>query len=198
MKILNALAVVFLLLILFLYFVSLNDTKDTINKMEQERNTLAIENFNLKQDLEEIDNIKQFVIDTQKQCLINQEQLRQQYAEKVIKKNVTLSEVQSFVFGDPTDSNEYSKEKYKCVEFTDEFIRNAYLNGIFACRTYVEYHNSSSSHSLVAIKTTDKGVVYIEPQNDIIFYNIDIGDDYCDLVNWDCTRIIERISSCFS
>jgi hypothetical protein len=60
----------------------------------------------------------------------------------------------------------------------------------------VLYFNTTS-HALVAVKLSDGRVIYVEPQSNKIINSLKIGEDYCDLVDWDCDWVIKNIKSCF-
>ncbi len=188
-------AVIFLLFVFLSItsYLAFDDINDTFIEKDSRIKNLAEENLNL---LQKIIDTKEAVLRIQQDSLQTERNLKEEYNKDIIRKAITFAEVQDFVRSDLTDLKVYSEE-YKCVEFTDDFIRNAYFNGIFTCRLYLEY-GKEDAHDLVAVKTIDKGVVYIEPQTDEIVYNISLGDNYCELVNWNCTRIITRITSCFN
>jgi len=114
--------------------------------------------------------------------------------------NPTYWELWDFVVRDDTDEQEWS-EDFDCTEFSNRFIRNFAEKGFFACIVELDLKNGEESfgHILVAINTTDAGLVYVEPQDDTIIPSdkMKIGVNYCSLVDWDCYYEITKISSCF-
>ena len=110
----------------------------------------------------------------------------------------TYNEVLNFIQEDDTDKIPFNETNYSfiCTDYTNRFISNFRKKGFYACETILYFPNHQS-HSIVAINTTDKGVIFIEPQNDQIIFNLRIGDNYCDYINQDCNWTILSIKHCF-
>ncbi|MBN1860417.1 MAG: hypothetical protein JW840_03030, partial [Candidatus Thermoplasmatota archaeon] len=86
----------------------------------------------------------------------------------------TYSEVLIFLIKDKTDQNQYSSD-YTCTYFSKDVCNNAVQQGIrcgFVEITFID--SDSSGHAIVAFDTSDKGVVYFEPQHDARIY-LEIG-----------------------
>ena len=62
----------------------------------------------------------------------------------------------------------------------------------FSCITILTFENEKFGHIIIAVNTSDYGLVYVEPQSDKIIYSLEIGDDYCKKVNWNCNLIIKK------
>ncbi|MFQ6094562.1 MAG: hypothetical protein ACE5NN_00315 [Candidatus Bathyarchaeia archaeon] len=92
----------------------------------------------------------------------------------------TYREALEFVSFDLTDKNEYDKESYTCVNFAADFKNNA-LNAGYKCG-YVYIQFPDSAHTIVCFNTTDRGLIFVEPQIDEIM-TLTIGQPY-----WDRTR----------
>jgi hypothetical protein len=75
----------------------------------------------------------------------------------------TYREALQFIFSDQTDKNQYN-QSYNCVNFADDFVSNAIREG-FRCG-YVIVEFSETRHALVCFNTSDKGLIFVEPQND--------------------------------
>jgi hypothetical protein len=80
--------------------------------------------------------------------------------------NPTYKEMLDFINMDTTETNQYSIN-YVCHNFSMDVIKNAKSKGMEA--GYVTILAEPTNHAIVAFKTTDKGVYYLEPQSDIIF-----------------------------
>jgi len=93
----------------------------------------------------------------------------------------TYEELLDFVMRDDTNYMEYS-ENFTCVDFTNRFIKNFASEGYFSCMA-IEYITENSSHSLVAVRTSDGRIWYVEPQTDVIMSE---------------NQIEYKIKSCFS
>ncbi len=76
------------------------------------------------------------------------------------------------------------------------FISNFLEESFFSCATELEF-DDNTGHILVSINTSDKGLVFVEPQSDDILYDLEVGEDYCKRLNWNCESIIIGISNCF-
>ena len=113
--------------------------------------------------------------------------------------NPSYGQLLNFIVRDDTDEQEWS-EDFDCTEFSNRFIRNFAREGYFACTTEITFEDDKG-HIIVAVNTTDKGLRYVEPQDDRIIEpaRLKIGENYCDIVGWRCdwNDTIKKISSCF-
>ncbi len=94
--------------------------------------------------------------------------------------NPTYDEVRTFLARDKTDEIEYTGKKSKvysgqewmCADYSSTFRENANKEGmrsavvVLYLATVADPDTDVTTHSLVAFETTDKGMVYIEPQDD--------------------------------
>ena len=86
----------------------------------------------------------------------------------------TYDEAIAFINSDKTDENEYTQD-YVCYDFTADFDSNAFQVGYRCGFVYIEF--TDSAHSIACFNTTDRGLIYIEPQNDEIV-DIAVGQIY--------------------
>ena len=89
-------------------------------------------------------------------------------------KEKSFIDLKSFLLLDGTDMIKYSKE-FNCVNISKELIFKLSENGFISCPSVVYYVNSTgfeSGHMLVTVKTKDKGLVYVEPQDDSTTMNL--------------------------
>ena len=77
----------------------------------------------------------------------------------------TYAEAIAFIDSDRTDENEYTDD-YVCYDFTADFDSNAFQMGYRCGFVYIEFPDSA--HAIACFNTTDRGLIYIEPQNDEI------------------------------
>jgi len=89
-------------------------------------------------------------------------------------------EMLDFIAFDQTDRNGFNEENYTCLNFALDVKNHAFLKGYKCGLVYVVF--PSSTHTVVCFNTTDRGLVYIEPQNDAIVKPI-AGQQY-----WDRTK----------
>jgi hypothetical protein len=92
-------------------------------------------------------------------------------------RNPTYSEVLSFLWRDKTDENVYIDDVYVCRHFTSDVLRHAFEEGFRSYFVYIGFGNLA--HALVGFNTTDRGMVYIEPQTDDRVYPV-MGEVYWD------------------
>jgi len=160
------------------YAVYVNKTIESLNK------SLANATNLIKQQKDRIDfieyDIRRLYIKTSQKGLVNP----------------SFEDLKKFVEEDDTDKFEWKEKVFTCVEFTNRFIMNFAKHGYFSCHAYVEFEDGG--HAIVAVNTTDKGIVYIEPQSDRIIFSLNAGENYCEKVGWNCEWIIQKISSCFA
>jgi len=107
----------------------------------------------------------------------------------------TLEIVKKFLEEDDTDKQKYEEDKFTCVNFANMFVDRFLKKGYYSCVAYLL--STNSAHTIVAIKTLDYGKIYVEPQTDQIIYRINVGDNYCSLINQSCYYPIVRIVDCF-
>ena len=86
----------------------------------------------------------------------------------------TYDETIAFTNSDKTDENEYTPN-YVCYDFTADFNSNAFQMGYRCGFVYIEFFDSA--HAIVCFNTTDRGLIYIEPQSDEIV-TLTIGQPY--------------------
>jgi len=85
-------------------------------------------------------------------------------ATRVELRNPTHKEMREFLASDETDSNPYVAGEYNCVDFSTQLSNNAEANGIRVA--YIRIRAKEWGHVLVAFETTDRGIIFIEPQSD--------------------------------
>jgi peptidoglycan hydrolase CwlO-like protein len=86
----------------------------------------------------------------------------------------TYDEAIDFINSDETDENEYTTD-YVCYDFTADFNSNAFQTGYRCGFVYIEF--TDSAHAIACFNTTDRGIIYLEPQNDEIV-TLTIGQSY--------------------
>lgn len=78
-------------------------------------------------------------------------------------RNPTYQEMKDFLRRDTTDRRYYTG-RYDCENFASDVCNNAEAEGIRAAVVRLEY--KKTAHKIVAFETTDKGLIFIEPQED--------------------------------
>jgi flagellar basal body-associated protein FliL len=79
--------------------------------------------------------------------------------------NPTYQEMKTFLAQDTTNSKTYTEDEYVCVDFSAAVNNNAEAEGI-RCATVDIFHPEGYGHTIVAFETTDRGLIFIEPQFD--------------------------------
>ncbi|MEM3578387.1 MAG: AN1-type zinc finger protein [Candidatus Bathyarchaeia archaeon] len=92
----------------------------------------------------------------------------------------TYQEMLDFIALDKTDENEYS-ENYTCLHFTADVKNNAFKAGYRCEFVYIEL--TLGAHAIVCFNTTDRGIIFIEPQTDEIV-NVAVGEFYESIEFW--------------
>jgi hypothetical protein len=80
-------------------------------------------------------------------------------------KDPTYRELKSFIAADRTDENEYIVDSYVCEDFSADVKVHAMQQKIRCAYVSIRFIGDKA-HAIVAFNTTDKGIVYIEPQSD--------------------------------
>jgi len=87
----------------------------------------------------------------------------------------TFQEVREFILRDPTSRNEFILYQYECRHFATVVNNNAEAEGLRCA--FVLLCFDRGQHSVIAFETTDKGLVYIEPQTDAAIHP-EVGSQY--------------------
>lgn len=94
--------------------------------------------------------------------------------------NPTYNEVVHFLKNDKTDEKEWTTD-YDCTQFSYELLRNALNQSMYSCVVGIDFEQNTEGikygHNIIAFNTSDKGIVYFEPQSDNEV-NLHIGMDY--------------------
>lgn len=88
----------------------------------------------------------------------------QERARDVLR-NPSMLEVYEFIMIDKTDEN-ISTDEYICKHFVIDFMKNAFEEGYICYFVSIEFQGGA--HAMVAFNTTDRGLIYVEPQTDDI------------------------------
>ncbi len=91
-------------------------------------------------------------------------------------RNPTYFEAQQLLASDKTDSHLYIIGSYTCANFAADLRSNALRAG-YDCGIAFLYFPDNTSHALNCFNTTDKGLVFVEPQTDK-FVNVTVGKSY--------------------
>ena len=85
----------------------------------------------------------------------------------------TYAAMLAFIASDPTDKTQYIDPTYICWDFAADVINRATSQSIRCAMVIISY-NGPTGHAIVGFNTTDKGMVYIEPQADVLV-NLSVG-----------------------
>jgi hypothetical protein len=91
--------------------------------------------------------------------------LEQKTSDGYTLRNPTYQEMKTFMSQDPTNANTYMEDKYVCVDFAAAVSNNAEAKGI-RCAVVDIFYPDGYGHTIVAFDTTDRGLIYVEPQFD--------------------------------
>jgi hypothetical protein len=87
----------------------------------------------------------------------------------------TYAEALAFIESDKTNEKSYDEDSYLCWNFVADFKNNAFETGYRAGDVYIEFPDSA--HAITCFYTTDKGLIFIEPQDDNIV-DLTVGQPY--------------------
>jgi hypothetical protein len=90
-------------------------------------------------------------------------------------KDPTYAAMKSFMAADQTDKNKYVTNAYECDDFSADTILAAAKQNIRCAFVTIDF--PTSAHAVVAFQTTDRGLIYIEPQSDEEV-NLQVGKRY--------------------
>ena len=79
--------------------------------------------------------------------------------------NPTYLEMKAFLAQDTTNNNEYVEGQYVCVDFAAKVNNDAEAENM-RCGVVDIFYPDGYGHTIVAFDTTDRGLIFIEPQFD--------------------------------
>ena len=101
--------------------------------------------------------------DTLSNLQVNYDRLTTGYG--YVLRDPSYQEMSNFLKQDETSEQEYLENEYSCVDFAADVKENAAKEGLRCAYVVIEYLGLTG-HAIVAFDTTDRGLVYIEPQSD--------------------------------
>lgn len=78
--------------------------------------------------------------------------------------NPSYQEMKEFLKADKTDAKQYIEGKYDSRNMAADINNNAEAQGIRTAEVYIEF--AKIAYALVAFKTTDRGLIFIHPEDD--------------------------------
>jgi hypothetical protein len=106
---------------------------------------------------------------------------------------IAWKDLVSFLEKDHTNWNVYNAKKYNCVDFSVDLAASAEKQNIKAWIVLTEFTNGGPGHAFVAFKTSDLGVIYVEPQADDTYPIVEVGKPLCD--SWGVFQCMGTIST---
>ncbi|NWF78233.1 MAG: hypothetical protein HXY36_06565 [Chloroflexi bacterium] len=77
----------------------------------------------------------------------------------------SYQEMKDFLAWDRISEHEYAPDEYTCVNFAADVKANAVRQGFRCAYVVIEYHGETG-HAIIAFDTTDRGLVFVDPQLD--------------------------------
>lgn len=111
-----------------------------------------------------------------------------------IYKSITWDELVQFLIDDHTNWREYDLETYNCMDYAIDLVTNAREQNLKAWMVGVYFYDQENGHAFVAFETSDRGVVFVEPQGDNTYSNVAVGKTLCD--DWgqyECYGVVQEI-----
>lgn len=182
---------------------TLSNLSQTIDIQQEIIANLSIMNQELLSELEDIKLL--YSIERQSRLDIENKfgQIEQDYNLLKTEKNLiypTYKQLKDFVKKDKTERLVYSDD-FDCTDFSYTFLKNFAKEGYYGCTAVLDLieDNEIGGHMIVAVNTVDRGLIYIEPQDDYFIFSRDlqVGTNYCDTLDWYCQWEIIKVSSCF-
>jgi len=85
-------------------------------------------------------------------------------------------EARNFIRSDKTNTRTYDEDTFNCAHYAQEVNNNAEKEGLRCAHVTVNL-SEGAPHALIAFNTTDRGIIYFEPQSDEKV-NLEVGKDY--------------------
>ena len=145
------------------FFANTDWVTDDLNKVQAQLMNMEAELATTQAELAvretELDAVETELLNLQ----VNYERLTSGYG--YVLRDPSYREMEDFLKQDETSEQEYLKDEYICVDFAANVKANAAKEGIRCAYVVIEYL-AITGHAIVAFDTTDRGLIYIEPQFD--------------------------------
>lgn len=159
-------------------------TKETLDKTKGILATTRKESNTIKQELlvagQKIASLDQTLEKTRQEITDYETTLK----TLIPQKNPTYQELKDFLVKDGTNLMPYIPGEYVCLDFTTALDNAAEKAGIRAGYVFLTFRfmpEGKWGHTLNAFETSDRGLIYIEPQNDEEV-KIEVGLQYIETI----------------
>lgn len=107
---------------------------------------------------------------------------------------ITWDELVQFLTDDHTNWNDYDLETYNCLDYAVDVVANARQQNIKVRLVAVAFVGQEMGHAFVEFETSDRGIIFVEPQKDNTYSNVGVGIPLCD--DWgkfECMGVVSAI-----
>ena len=141
----------------------LNSAQNSLLLVGDELEAMQAELANVEIELNASRELVESLEDTLSNLQVNYARLTTGYG--YVLRDPSYQEMKDFLKQDETSEQEYLGNEYICVDFAADVKANAAKEGIRCAYVVIEYLGVTG-HAIVAFDTTDRGLVFIEPQFD--------------------------------
>jgi hypothetical protein len=141
----------------------LNGAQSSRLRLDAELQAMQAELAAVEVDLDASNELIESLEDTLSNLQVNYDRVTTGYGYLLA--DPSYAEMKAFLEQDETSEQEYLRNEYICVDFAANVKANAAEEGIRCAYVVIEYLGTNG-HAIVAFDTTDRGLVYIEPQFD--------------------------------
>jgi hypothetical protein len=133
--------------------------------------------INMKEDT--IFQLQNLLVDTNASLSQNVSELKKlRYGSWYTQHDPTYLEVVRFIQKDTTDLFTYNETYFNCMYFAQYVDINVERQGIRCALVVLYFNGTDAGHAIVGFNTSDKGMVYVEPQSDEWVQNLVVGNDF--------------------
>ena len=144
-------------------FNELNSAQNFLLLVDDDLEAMRAELADVEFELNASNDLVESLEDTLYNLQINYDRLTTGYG--YVLRDPSYQEMKDFLKQDETSEQEYLRDEYICVDFAANVKANAAREGVRCAYVVIEYLGITG-HAIVAFDTTDRGLVYIEPQFD--------------------------------
>ena len=144
-------------------FNELNSAQNFLLLVDDDLEAMRAELAGIEFELNVSKDLVESLEDTLYNLQINYDRLTTGYG--YVLRDPSYQEMKDFLKQDETSEQEYLRDEYICVDFAANVKANAAKEGIRCAYVVIEYLGTNG-HAIVAFDTTDRGLVYVEPQFD--------------------------------
>ncbi len=188
------LVVIVLIIVISVLFVRTINLQNEVDRNQDELAEIRSDREEIREDYEELDREYHGTLDDLDHMRTREEELEEKLENSSTFYTPEPDSLVSMAEDIGIHENDWT-DNYDCIQFSFDLLDELRERGVFSCPVLLYFEERDIGHMLLKVETTEGGTM-IEPQDNTLLEDISVGDDYCELLNWECQWIVEEIHTC--